>query len=80
MRYAMANLDLGLITARRGDLESAVQHGRAALKPKRRSGDLLPRANELRSRLEEHYPREKRVTEFADQLREERRALPPGAG
>ncbi|GLZ03827.1 hypothetical protein Acsp03_12930 [Actinomadura sp. NBRC 104412] len=78
MRYAMVNLDLGLVTARRGDLESAVEHGRAALEPARRSGDLLPRANELRSRLEERYPREKRVAEFAEQLREEHRALPPG--
>ncbi|MDL4772911.1 hypothetical protein [Actinomadura xylanilytica] len=80
MRYAMVNLDLGLVAGRRGDLESAVRHGQAALGPARRSGDLLPRANELRSRLEDRYPRERRVAEFAEQLRDEGRELPPDEG
>ncbi|MGH3381436.1 MAG: XRE family transcriptional regulator [Actinoallomurus sp.] len=76
MRYAMVNLDLGLVTGRRGDLESAVQHGRAALEPARRSGDLLPRATELHARLEDRYPRERRLAEFAEQLHNERAHLP----
>lgn len=77
MRYAMVNLDLGLVAGRRGDLECAVGHGQAALEPVRRSGDLLPRATELLGLLEGHYPRERRVTEFAEQLGHERRVLPP---
>ncbi|TDB78684.1 hypothetical protein E1264_36640 [Actinomadura sp. KC216] len=78
MRYAMANLDLGLVATRRGKLDCAVRHGRAALEPVRRSGDLLPRAGELCGRLKESYPRERLVAEFAEQLREEhRRPQPP---
>jgi transcriptional regulator with XRE-family HTH domain len=77
MRYAMVNLDLGLVAGRRGDLEAAVQHGRVALQPVRRSGDLLPRAIELGRQLAQRYPREPSVAEFADQLRHERRAQGP---
>ncbi|MFI0406400.1 hypothetical protein ACH34S_10865 [Actinomadura sp. 3N508] len=80
MRYAMANLDLGLVATRRGNLDRAVEHGRAALEPARRSGDLLPRAAELCGGLKERYPRERRVAEFAERLREEHRGLPPPDG
>ncbi|WP_141578711.1 helix-turn-helix transcriptional regulator [Actinomadura sp. WMMA1423] len=74
MRYAMANLDLGLVAGRRRDLEGAVRHGQAALEPARRSGDLLPRATELCGRLKEDFPRERRVAEFAEQLHAQRGA------
>jgi hypothetical protein len=75
MRYAMVNLDLGMVATRRGELDRAVQYGRAALAPERRSGDLLPRATELRYRLEDRFPRERRVIEFGEQLLEEHRRL-----
>lgn len=78
MRYAMAHLDLGLVAGRRGNLEGAIRHGQAALEPARRSGDLLPRAAELYGQLEDVFPRERRVAEFADRLHSERRALPAG--
>lgn len=78
MRYAMVNLDLGLVAGRRGDLENAVRHGHAALEPARRSGDLLPRATELYTRLEEAFPHERRVSEFAEEIHAEHRALPVG--
>lgn len=77
MRYAMAHLDLGLVEGRSGDLEAAIKHGQAALGPARRSGDLLPRATELCARLEDSYPGERRVAEFAEQLLNERPDQPP---
>ncbi|WP_165966869.1 helix-turn-helix transcriptional regulator [Actinomadura sp. 7K507] len=80
MRYAMANLDLGLVAGRRGELDRAVRHGRAALQPARRSGDLLPRATELYGRLEQGFPRERRVAEFGEQIHAARQALPSGGG
>ncbi|WP_083983868.1 hypothetical protein [Actinomadura hibisca] len=79
MRLAMVHLDLGLVAGRRGELENAVHHGRTALEPSRRSGDLLPRAAELVDRLNERWPDEPLVDELAEQVQSERRALiPPG--
>ncbi|MBX6768082.1 MAG: hypothetical protein IRY90_13180 [Actinomadura rubrobrunea] len=76
MRYAMVQLDLALVSGRQRDLDGALEHGRAALEPTRRSGDLLPRAAELVQQLSEQFPREAAVREFAELLRHERRALP----
>jgi hypothetical protein len=72
MRLSMVHLDLGQVAVRRGDLDEAVQHGRAALVPVRRSGDLLPRAAELYRQLEGRWAGERRVADFAEQLRNER--------
>ncbi|MFI0357673.1 hypothetical protein [Actinomadura sp. 9N407] len=73
MRLSMVHLDLGQVAGRRGDLDEAVRHGRAALVPVRRSGDLLPRAAELHRQLEGRWASERRVADFAEQLRHEQR-------
>jgi hypothetical protein len=79
MRLAITQLDLALISGRRGALDEAVALGNAALVHGRRSAQLLPRAAELEHDLTSRYPGERLTTEYAEVLREERRALPPDA-
>jgi tetratricopeptide (TPR) repeat protein len=70
LRTANAYIDLGIIHARRGDLEGATAHGVAALQFERKSNaDLLGRAAELGSVLQQRYQRERAVQEFYERYK-----------
>ncbi|MET7462445.1 hypothetical protein [Nonomuraea sp. NPDC005501] len=76
MRIADAHIDLGVVHARRGDLDAAVGHGMAALDIDRRSlTDLVNRAADLDRVLRQRYRREILVNEFHERFRTARRAL-----
>lgn len=79
MRLAISQLDLAVIKARHGELDEAVALGSAALRPGRRSAQLLPRAAELEHDLVSRYPSERLTAAYRDVLQEERRALPSAA-
>jgi tetratricopeptide (TPR) repeat protein len=69
MRFAESQLTLGVVAARRGDLEQAVSLGREALAIDRRSRpSLLMVGSELDAVLAERYPDEPTVREFHEQL------------
>jgi transcriptional regulator with XRE-family HTH domain len=78
-RLSTTLVNLGQIAGRRGDLDEAVGLGTKALRCGRRSAELLPRAAELEQRLAARYGGEPLVDEYGQLLREEIRALPPGA-
>ena len=70
MRIAEARLTLGVVAARRGDLEQATTLGRSALRGTRKSlPSLLMVAGELDVELDRRYPNEPATTEFRDALR-----------
>ncbi len=70
MRIAEAQLTLGVVAARAGDLEAAVTHGRRALHGERRSlPSLLMCSRELATLLRERYPKEPAVTSYLDEVR-----------
>ncbi|RVX43325.1 hypothetical protein EDD27_6004 [Nonomuraea polychroma] len=76
MRVADAHIDLGIVHARRGDLDAAVQEGMAAFDIDRRSlSDLVNRAGDLDRVLRQRYRREALASEFHDRLVVARRAL-----
>lgn len=65
MRVADAHIDLGIVYARRGDLDAAVDQGRAAFDIDRRSlTDLVNRAGDLDRVLRQRYRREALAEEF----------------
>jgi transcriptional regulator with XRE-family HTH domain len=70
MRMSEAKLTLGIVAARAGELEEAVDVGRSAFRAGRRS---LPQfvmiARELNSELSRRYPREPETAGFRDALR-----------
>jgi len=71
MRVAEAQLTLGVVAARRGDLEEAMGRGSAALGADRRSlPSLLMVAGELDSELGKLAPTAPATLEFRDHLRE----------
>jgi transcriptional regulator with XRE-family HTH domain len=70
MRLGMTLVDLGVLAARRGDLDEAVSHGTAALRLPRRSAQLVPRAVELRAELAARYPGERLVAGYGEALAE----------
>jgi hypothetical protein len=75
MRVANARIDLGLVHARRGELDAAVHEGIGAFDYERRSvSDLVSRADELAASLRSRFPGERRADEFHDRLSEARRA------
>jgi transcriptional regulator with XRE-family HTH domain len=74
-RLGTTRVNLGLLAARRGDLDEAVSHGTAALRLSRRSAELLPRAVELGRDLAARYPGERLVTGYAEVLTAQGRAL-----
>jgi transcriptional regulator with XRE-family HTH domain len=78
-RLGTTRLNLGLLAARRGDLDEAISHGTAALRLPRRSAELLPRAGELCRAMADRYPGEHLVDEYGEELAGQRRALLPGA-
>jgi hypothetical protein len=70
MRIGESQLTLGVVAARRGDLEQAVSLGRQALAIDRKSRpSLLMVGSELDSVLQEKFTGEPAVTEFHEQLR-----------
>ncbi|MBF8185984.1 hypothetical protein ITP53_09545 [Nonomuraea sp. K274] len=76
MRIADARIDLGIIHARRGDLDAAVEEGMAAFDIDRRSlTDLVNRAGDLHRVLRQRYRREPLAEEFHARFVTARRAL-----
>ncbi|MBN6058105.1 hypothetical protein JYK22_39655, partial [Nonomuraea sp. RK-328] len=76
MRVADAHIDLGIVHARRGNLEAAVDHGMIALDIDRRSlTDLVNRAADLNCALRQRYRREALAMQFNERFVTARRAL-----
>jgi tetratricopeptide (TPR) repeat protein len=76
MRVADAHIDLGIVHARRGDLDAAVEEGMAAFDIDRRSlSDLAYRAGDLDRVLRQRYRREALATEFHERFILARHAL-----
>ncbi|MEV0419361.1 hypothetical protein [Streptosporangium canum] len=76
MRVADAHIDLGIVHARRGDLDAAVEQGMAAFDIDRRSlTDLVHRAGDLDRVLRQRYRREALAQEFHERYVTARRAL-----
>jgi tetratricopeptide (TPR) repeat protein len=76
MRSASARLDLGMVYARRGDLDGAVQEGLRAFEYDRRSlTSLVAHANDLAKLLDRLYPSALLAAQFHDRLMEAKRAL-----
>jgi hypothetical protein len=76
MRVAEARVTLGVVAARRGDLEAALIEGRAALSGDRRSlPSLAMHTSELANVLREQFPSEPAINAYVEELR----ALSPGA-
>ncbi|MDG4773709.1 XRE family transcriptional regulator [Solwaraspora sp. WMMD792] len=70
MRNAEARLTLGVVSARRGEIEEAVANGRQALSGDRRSlPSLLMCSRELGQLLQEQYPKHPEALAFLDELR-----------
>jgi len=61
MRASIARFALGMVSARRGDLDGSLHHGRTGFTFERKSlPSLLSNAKELQAR----FPREAAVTEY----------------
>jgi transcriptional regulator with XRE-family HTH domain len=70
MRVAEAEITLGVLAARGGDVEAAVGAGRRALSLGRRSlPSLAMNARELTAEIQRRFPDAPAGTEFADELR-----------
>ncbi|MCW2880236.1 MAG: hypothetical protein JWQ95_4336 [Sphaerisporangium sp.] len=76
MRVADAHIDLGIIDARRGDLDAAVHQGLTAFDIERKSLiDLVNRAGDLDRVLRQSYRHEAVAEEFHERFITARRAL-----
>jgi tetratricopeptide (TPR) repeat protein len=76
MRTANARIDLGMVHARRGDLDAAVEDGLKAFEYDRRSlTDLVNRGEDLEQLLKDRYPGEKLALAFHERLMTARHAL-----
>jgi transcriptional regulator with XRE-family HTH domain len=76
MRTAMSHIDLGLIRARHGDLDQAVDHGLTALGYERKTeASLLSHAADLDQLLDDRYPDERLAKDFHQRYRDARAAL-----
>lgn len=70
MRISECRLTLGIVAAREGDLDQAVELGQQALTGSRRSlPSMMMAAGELDAELHERYPREGLTREFTEALR-----------
>jgi hypothetical protein len=70
MRVAEAEITLGVLAARAGDLDSAIGAGRRALQLGRRSlPSLVLNARELTSEIQRRFPDEQAGVDFAEELR-----------
>ncbi|WP_133061592.1 hypothetical protein [Streptosporangium minutum] len=76
MRVADAHIDLGIVHARRGNLDAAIEQGMAAFDIDRKSlADLVNRAGDLDRVLRQRYRREALADEFHERYVTGRRAL-----
>jgi hypothetical protein len=76
MRTANARIDLGMVHARRGDLDAAVEEGLEAFQYDRKSlTDLVNRGEDLERLLQDRYPGEKLAAAFHERLMSARHAL-----
>jgi len=76
MRTAMSHIDLGLIRARNGDLDEAVEHGLTAFSFDRKTeASLLSHAADLDQLLSDRYPDERLADELHQRYRDARTAL-----
>jgi len=76
MRTAVSHIDLGIIRARRGDLDQAVDHGLTAFGYDRKTeASLLAYATDLDQLLGDQYPGERRADDFHERYRDARAAL-----
>jgi hypothetical protein len=76
MRTAMSHIDLGLIRARRGDLDEAVDHGLTAFSYDRKTeASLLSHAADLEQLLSDRYPDERLADEFHQRYQDTQTAL-----
>ncbi|MGV9771114.1 hypothetical protein [Streptosporangium sp. NPDC003464] len=79
MRVADAHIDLGIVHARRGNLDAAVEQGMAAFDIERKSlTDFVNRAGDLDRVLRQHYRRESLAMQFHERFVTARRALTSG--
>lgn len=67
-RLGTMRLNLGLLAARRGDLEGVNSHGSAALRLPHRLAELLPGAGELCRAMADRYPGEHMVDKYGQEL------------
>jgi hypothetical protein len=71
MRNAEARITLGVISAREGDLEHALEYGRRAISGQRLSvPSLLMVSSELAGVISDRYPSDPDATDYIDQLRQ----------
>jgi tetratricopeptide (TPR) repeat protein len=71
MRNAEARVTLGVVAARQGDVERALEEGRRALRGDRKSlPSLLMVSRELGATLGKAYGQESEVVDYLDQLRQ----------
>lgn len=71
MRIAEAQVTLGVVAAREGDLDGAVSYGQRAISNGRRSlPSLTMVSRDLVNVLKDRYPEEPEVVSYLDQLRE----------
>ena len=76
MRTAMSHIDLGLIRARHGDLDEAVEHGLTAFSFDRKTeASLLSHAADLDRLLKERYHDERLTDDFHQRFRDARISL-----
>ncbi|GAA2097835.1 hypothetical protein GCM10009780_45860 [Actinomadura alba] len=75
MRTADARINLGMIHARRGDLDAAVQEGLSAFDYDRQNYDLAARGEDLADILGERFPTEPLTAQFHELLIAARDAL-----
>jgi hypothetical protein len=69
MRMAEARITLGVVRAREGDLEGAVEQGSRALAGERRSlPSLLMVSRDLAKVLKDRYPDESQTRDYLDHL------------
>ena len=69
MRLAEARITLGVVAARRGDIEEAVHHGKQALNGRRKSlPSLLMVSRDLTRVLRERYPSERIAQSYLQEL------------
>jgi hypothetical protein len=70
MRNAEARITLGVISAREGELELALDYGRQAIAGERLSvPSLLMVSGELATIVADRYPKDPGATDYLDQLK-----------
>jgi transcriptional regulator with XRE-family HTH domain len=75
MRTAETRMDLGIIVARRGDLDQAVAYGLSAFEYERKSAGIVARSADLDRLLRDRYPGEQLTQEFHEYHRHAARLL-----